>query len=257
MTTITSAQPSALSMTRASSSDVVADHRLQAHVEADGVQPFGDEERVRVDAKRRQHLAADARMQAFIADLRIQCRTPRKARLAYTAAIASSAITPRPPGRRSRRFAGYGLTTSTSAKQQEAERGARPADGIEKEGDEHPHHLVDDHLTGVGSTEMALGDVAAPRPGDEHADDRDGLHGGSTRAAATRATQAGRRAECAGRKRGVPDAAHGRDRQADAEPGAGCGGRGHGSNGNDSRARPRRGRPGCRQSDRGDRDGRG
>src|SRR4029453_15967287 len=37
----------------------VADDGLQPDVVADGVQPLGDEQRVRVDAKRRQHFAAD------------------------------------------------------------------------------------------------------------------------------------------------------------------------------------------------------
>ena len=46
--------------------DVVGDDRLEADVVADGVQPLGDEQRVGVDAKRRQHLAADARMHAFM-----------------------------------------------------------------------------------------------------------------------------------------------------------------------------------------------
>ena len=39
--------------------DVVADDGLQPDVVADRVQPLGDEQRVGVDAERRQHLAAD------------------------------------------------------------------------------------------------------------------------------------------------------------------------------------------------------
>ena len=39
--------------------DGIADHDLQANVVADGVQPLRDDERVRVDAKWRQHFAAD------------------------------------------------------------------------------------------------------------------------------------------------------------------------------------------------------
>ena len=39
--------------------DIVGDDSLQTNVVADRVQPLGDDERIGVDAKRRQHLAAD------------------------------------------------------------------------------------------------------------------------------------------------------------------------------------------------------
>src|SRR5207247_1451313 len=104
--------------------DIVAHDGLEAHVVADGVQPFGDRKRVRVDAKRRQQLAADGddagthgyRLTAYPINRCRSASAPRSRRLAYTAAIASSAMTPMPPGSRSRRFAGKGLMTSVARK---------------------------------------------------------------------------------------------------------------------------------------------
>ena len=70
----------------------------------------------------------------------------RNATFAYTAAIASSAITPMPPGKRSNRLAGNGLTISGQPEDQERGEGARPADRVEKQRDEHPDDLIDDDL---------------------------------------------------------------------------------------------------------------
>ena len=63
-------------------------------------------------------------------------------------------MTPRPPCRRSRRLAGYGLTTSATRNSRKPDERAAPSDGIHEQRDEHAHHFVDDDLPGIGAAEV-------------------------------------------------------------------------------------------------------
>src|SRR5262249_55324470 len=61
--------------------------------------------------------------------------------------------------------------------QQERDERPCPSDGVHEQGDQHAHHFIDDHLTGVGSAEMFLGDAATPGSYDEDRDNGDELNG--------------------------------------------------------------------------------
>ena len=103
---------------------VVADDDLGAQLDAERRQPLGNEQRVGVEPRRSEQLAADGddlggaqRRAPVMRSSRAAATSPRAAtRFAYTAAIASSAITPRPPCSCSSRPAGYGLITSKMRK---------------------------------------------------------------------------------------------------------------------------------------------
>src|SRR5262249_44547445 len=88
-----------------------ADDRLQVDVVAELIQLFGDVQGIGVGLERCEHLAPHRDN----ARLHVRNQIPRRrARFAYTPAIASSAMIPRPPCRRSSRLAGYGLTMSAA-----------------------------------------------------------------------------------------------------------------------------------------------
>src|SRR6185369_5315099 len=103
---------------------LVTDDGLRLHVDAQDVELFSDEERVRIDLCRRQQLAADSndggrddgpwprRRCHESHPAGAMATSKRMIRLPYIAAIASSAITPRPPCSASKRLAGHGLITS-------------------------------------------------------------------------------------------------------------------------------------------------
>ena len=129
---------------------------------------------------------------------------------------------------------GIGFDHVEDPKQQKARECARPPDRIQKERDEHAHHLVDHDLPGIGAAEMALRDVTAPRARHEDHDDGGRLHRRG-RGQQPPQEQAGCRSECAGRDGRVADAEDGRHRKADQRPGVVCGLRHHEcGNGNDA-----------------------
>ena len=71
--------------------DRVADHHLQTDIAADGVEPLRDEERVRIDAKWRQHLAADGDDPGLHGrDGEVDCDRPSS----YISSAANSAMAP-------------------------------------------------------------------------------------------------------------------------------------------------------------------
>src|SRR6185295_8150167 len=90
----------------------VSDDGLEADVAPDGVETVGDEQGVGVDAEGRQQLASNGDNTS----VHNNRSATRSTTLAYTAAMRSSAITPTPPGRCSRRLAGNGLMMSKMRK---------------------------------------------------------------------------------------------------------------------------------------------
>ncbi len=97
---------------------VVTDDRLAFYLDPEAREFLRDEQRVRVEPRPAQQLAADCDdfRGGESAAHEIQPGSShivnRSDRFAYTAAIASSAITPRPPCSASSRPAGYGLMMS-------------------------------------------------------------------------------------------------------------------------------------------------
>src|SRR4030095_4269457 len=98
----------------------VADHGLGDDIDAETIELFGDVQRVGVNFRRREHLAADGHdrrppqvrhdtQPAGASAIRILI-TP----FPYNAAIPSSAMMPRPPCSLSKRPDGHGLTTSSA-----------------------------------------------------------------------------------------------------------------------------------------------
>ena len=101
---------------------IVRDDALGPQLDAEVAEPAGQEKRVGVEPRRAEKLGSDGddfRGREWRSILRDPCRNAatsitRSDMFAYTAAIASSAITPRPPCSCSKRPAGYGLITSNT-----------------------------------------------------------------------------------------------------------------------------------------------
>src|SRR5262249_57597139 len=111
--------------------DVVTDDSLQADVVTDRVEPLGDQQRIGVDLERREQFATNGDNTSLHREIRA-ANSARSARVAYTPAIASSAMTPTPPGRRSSLSDGYGLTMSNNRKRKNATMAPRHPTGFMK-----------------------------------------------------------------------------------------------------------------------------
>ena len=175
--TMTSERSSAWRNRPARSLAIVADDGLDAQVDAERRQPVGEEERIGIGARGSEQLGADgddfsgARSMRHGSSPAAATSAHRSARFAYTPAIASSAMMPKPPWNFSRRSAGIRLDHVEHPEQDEAGEHGGPAGRNERERHEHPQDFVDHDRTGIDAAEIALGMGRGPRAGRE--DQRD------------------------------------------------------------------------------------
>ena len=202
--------------------DAIADDVLGADADAEPGQAVGDRQRVGVETRRDQQLAADRhdlrrreRRQAHSHILIANRERPEQAAHDdvaphagedVVAHHAESAGQPLGPSGRER------LDDVADAEDQEADQPAGPRQRQEQRGDQHADHLVDHHRPGIDAAEMGLGGVGRPDAGDEQQHQRGAL--GPPRPdlpQAERQRHTGNRAERAGSERDEADARDGRD----------------------------------------------